>query len=103
MPLLCRIYPNGIADVNHFHAAGGMGFLIRELLDAGLLHEDVRTVPGEGGLRATATSRASTAASWPGAPAPQASLRSRTCCARSPSRSAPTAGSSCSTAISAAR
>ncbi len=52
-PLLTRIYPNGQADVNHFHAAGGMGFLIRELLDAGLLHEDVRTVQGEG-LRAYA-------------------------------------------------
>ena len=47
-PLLCRIYPNGQADVNHFHAAGGTGFLIRELLTAGLLHEDVQTVMGEG-------------------------------------------------------
>ncbi|AGY91763.1 hypothetical protein SPICUR_03880 [Spiribacter curvatus] len=53
VPLLTRIYPNGQADVNHFHAAGGMGFLIRELLDAGLLHEDVMTVAGEG-LRAYA-------------------------------------------------
>jgi phosphogluconate dehydratase len=51
VPLLCRVYPNGTADVNHFHAAGGMPFLIRELLDAGLLHEDVATVWGEG-LRA---------------------------------------------------
>ena len=48
VPLLARVYPNGLADVNHFAAAGGMGFLIRELLDAGLLHEDVRTVWGEG-------------------------------------------------------
>ena len=48
VPLLCRIYPNGTADVNHFHAAGGMGFLIRELLEAGYLHEDVRTVWGDG-------------------------------------------------------
>jgi phosphogluconate dehydratase len=47
-PLLCRIYPNGRADVNHFAAAGGMGFLIRELLAAGLLHPDVRTVWGQG-------------------------------------------------------
>ncbi|MBU6418656.1 MAG: phosphogluconate dehydratase [Proteobacteria bacterium] len=47
-PLLCRIYPNGQADVNHFHAAGGTGFLIRELLAAGLLHEDVSTVMGQG-------------------------------------------------------
>ena len=48
VPLLARVYPNGLADVNHFHAAGGMGFLIRELLDEGLLHEDVQTVWGEG-------------------------------------------------------
>jgi phosphogluconate dehydratase len=51
VPLLARIYPNGSADVNHFHAAGGMGFLIRELLQAGLMHEDVQTVFGRG-LRA---------------------------------------------------
>lgn len=43
-PLLAKIYPNGPADVNHFHAAGGMGFLIRELLGAGLLHGDVLTL-----------------------------------------------------------
>ncbi|MEM7563722.1 MAG: phosphogluconate dehydratase [Pseudomonadota bacterium] len=47
-PLIARIYPNGKADVNQFHAAGGMGFLIRDLLDAGLLHEDVETVIGTG-------------------------------------------------------
>ena len=47
-PSLTKIYPNGHADVNHFHAAGGMGFLIRELLDAGLLHDDVMTVMGRG-------------------------------------------------------
>lgn len=52
-PLLARIYPNGGADVNHFHAAGGMAFLMRELLDAGLLHEDVSTLEG-GSLRAYA-------------------------------------------------
>jgi len=51
VPLLTRIYPNGEADVNHFRAAGGTGFVIRELLDAGLLHEDVTTVLGRG-LRA---------------------------------------------------
>ena len=45
-PLLARVYPNGSADVNRFHAAGGMGFLVRELLDAGLLHEDKVTVSG---------------------------------------------------------
>jgi phosphogluconate dehydratase len=48
VPLLARIYPNGKADINHFQAAGGMGFLIRELLAAGLLHEDVQTVAGQG-------------------------------------------------------
>ncbi|SEP79091.1 6-phosphogluconate dehydratase [Solimonas aquatica] len=48
VPLLARIYPNGGADVNHFHACGGMGYLIRELLKAGLLHEDVMTVAGQG-------------------------------------------------------
>ena len=45
-PLLTKIYPNGYADVNHFHAAGGMGLLTRELLNAGLLHQDVKTVSG---------------------------------------------------------
>ncbi|MDR7095698.1 phosphogluconate dehydratase [Hydrogenophaga laconesensis] len=48
IPLLARVYPNGSADVNHFHAAGGMGFLMRQLLDAGLLHADVQTVMGPG-------------------------------------------------------
>ncbi|WP_043202571.1 phosphogluconate dehydratase [Paraburkholderia acidipaludis] len=48
VPLLARVYPNGKADVNHFHAAGGVAFLVRELLDGGLLHEDVKTVAGEG-------------------------------------------------------
>ncbi|WP_409433585.1 phosphogluconate dehydratase [Litorimonas sp. RW-G-Af-16] len=50
VPLICRIYPNGVADVNHFHAAGGMAYLIRELLSAGLLHNDVTTVAGGEGL-----------------------------------------------------
>jgi phosphogluconate dehydratase len=50
VPLLCRIYPNGLADVNHFHQAGGMAFLIKELLEDGLLHNDIRTIAGEGGL-----------------------------------------------------
>jgi phosphogluconate dehydratase len=53
VPLIARVYPNGAADVNHFHAAGGMGYVIRELLDAGLAHEDVLTV-AEGGMRAYA-------------------------------------------------
>jgi phosphogluconate dehydratase len=53
VPQLARIYPNGAADVNHFHAAGGVGLVVRELLDAGLLHEDVRTVAGSGLRRYT--------------------------------------------------
>ncbi|NLS02428.1 phosphogluconate dehydratase [Rhizobium sp. P32RR-XVIII] len=48
IPLLARVYPNGLADVNHFNAAGGMGFLIKELLKKGMLHDDVRTVAGQG-------------------------------------------------------
>ncbi|MDX2218799.1 MAG: phosphogluconate dehydratase [Burkholderiales bacterium] len=48
VPLLARVYPNGSADVNHFHAAGGTAFIIRELLSAGLLHGDVQTVAGPG-------------------------------------------------------
>ena len=48
VPLLARVYPNGLADVNHFHAAGGLGYMIGELLGAGLLHPDTKTVAGEG-------------------------------------------------------
>jgi len=48
IPLLTRVYPNGAADVNHFHAAGGMGFLIYTLLKNGLLHNDVYTILGYG-------------------------------------------------------
>ncbi|WP_417733579.1 phosphogluconate dehydratase [Roseovarius sp.] len=47
-PLMARIYPNGLADVNHFHAAGGLGYMIGELLAAGLLHPDTKTVAGGG-------------------------------------------------------
>lgn len=47
VPLIARVYPNGSGDVNHFHAAGGMGFVIRELLDAGLLHRDIITVAAD--------------------------------------------------------
>ena len=47
-PLLARVYPNGMADVNHFHAAGGLGHLIGQLLDGGLVHDDTSTVWGEG-------------------------------------------------------
>ena len=48
VPLLAKVYPNGLADVNHFHAAGGLPYLIMQLLDAGLLHEDVKTIMGPG-------------------------------------------------------
>jgi phosphogluconate dehydratase len=47
-PLLAKVYPNGLADVNHFHAAGGLGYTIAQLLDAGLLHPDTMTVAGKG-------------------------------------------------------
>ncbi len=48
VPLIARVYPNGAADVNHFHAAGGMGFVVRQLLDAGLIHGDILTVSAKG-------------------------------------------------------
>ncbi|MCF6443563.1 phosphogluconate dehydratase [Nereida sp. MMG025] len=48
VPLMAKVYPNGLADVNHFHAAGGLAYMIGELLDAGLLHDDVKTVAGHG-------------------------------------------------------
>ncbi len=47
-PLMAKVYPNGLADVNHFHAAGGLGYMIGELLEAGLLHDDTKTVAGDG-------------------------------------------------------
>ncbi|QYZ70807.1 phosphogluconate dehydratase [Neotabrizicola shimadae] len=48
VPLMAKVYPNGLADVNHFHAAGGLQYMIGQLLDAGLLHDDARTVAGDG-------------------------------------------------------
>ncbi len=50
VPLIARVYPNGAGDVNHFQAAGGIGFVLRELIDAGLMHDDILTVSG-GALR----------------------------------------------------
>ena len=47
VPLIARVYPNGAGDVNHFHAAGGIGYVIRELIHAGLLHRDIMTVAGD--------------------------------------------------------
>jgi phosphogluconate dehydratase len=48
VPLMAKVYPNGMADVNHFHAAGGLAYMIGELLEAGLLHPDTKTVAGDG-------------------------------------------------------
>jgi phosphogluconate dehydratase len=69
-PLMTRIYPNGSADVNHFHAAGGMGFVTRELLEAGLLHADIATVGGDGlGAYAQEPFLAGETLAWRDAPA----------------------------------
>ncbi|GGB08923.1 phosphogluconate dehydratase [Allosediminivita pacifica] len=48
VPLMAKVYPNGLADVNHFHAAGGLAYMIGDLVDHGLLHDDVSTVAGDG-------------------------------------------------------
>ena len=53
VPLMAKVYPNGLADVNHFHAAGGLSYMMGELLEAGILHEDVSTVAGAGLSRYT--------------------------------------------------
>ena len=70
VPLIARVYPNGEGDVNHFHAAGGMGYVVRELLDAGLIHADVLTI-ADGGMAAYAQepSLEDTALAWHDAPA----------------------------------
>jgi phosphogluconate dehydratase len=62
VPLLTRIYPNGVADVNHFHAAGGLSFTVHTLLKHGFLHDDVKTVAGPGLWRYTTEPRLSGAA-----------------------------------------
>ena len=94
VPLLARVYPNGKADVNQFHAAGGMGFVIGELIDAGLLHVDTTTVAAKEVLRAIASARRSTASGWSGVRCPsRAAIRS--CWRLHRNLSVPTAGSSC--------
>ena len=72
VPLLARVYPNGAGDVNHFHAAGGISFLVRELLDAGLAHGDVLTVAA-GGTADYATEPVLENGTLTWQPAPQAS------------------------------
>ncbi len=75
-PLLAKVYPNGLADVNHFHAAGGLGYTIGQLLDAGLLHPDTMTVAGKGLERYTAEPKLSAAGlSWE--PGSRTSLNTR--------------------------
>ena len=72
VPLIARVYPNGAGDVNHFHAAGGIGYVVRELLGAGLIHGDVLTV-AEGGMAAYATEPALEGERLVWNPAPDAS------------------------------
>ncbi len=75
-PLIAKVYPNGLADVNAFHAAGGMGWLVGELLEAGLLHEDVETVAGPGLARyAKEPKLAGGVLSWQ--PAPRTALNDK--------------------------
>jgi phosphogluconate dehydratase len=70
VPLIARVYPNGSADVNHFHAAGGMAYVIAELLEAGLLHRDIMTVGGKDlGDYARTPVLESDALAWADAPA----------------------------------
>ena len=64
-PQMAKVYPNGLADVNHFHAAGGLAYLIGELLGAGLLHPDTSTIAGDGlGLYATEPTLKDGALAW---------------------------------------
>ena len=62
-PLLARVYPNGEADVNQFHAAGGMAFVMRELINAGLAHETAMTIWGPGCRRTRKIRSSSTSSS----------------------------------------
>ena len=102
MPLLARVYPNGAADINHFHAAGGSPFLIGELLDAGLVHPDVETIAGFGLGRYRDEPYLDEAGELRWRPAPRETARRLACCAPCTRRSRPTAASACSTARSAA-
>jgi phosphogluconate dehydratase len=75
-PLMARVYPNGLADVNHFHAAGGLAYMIGELLEAGLLHDDTLTAAGKGlALYAQEPTLKDGALSW--APGPRKTLNDK--------------------------
>ena len=102
VPLLARVYPNGNADVNHFQAAGGMAFVIGQLLDGGLLHGDVRTVAAPVWAATGRSHSWGRTVHWFGDPdRPKASTGR--CCARSATPSPPTAGCASCGATSAAR
>ena len=100
-PLMARVYPNGLADVNHFHAAGGLGYMIGELLDAGLLHPDTQTVAGTGACPLHAGTQARRRRAHLGRRRARDAQRPR-CCAPPPIRSSARAAWWSSTAISAA-
>jgi len=75
-PLMARVYPNGLADVNHFHAAGGLAYIIHDLLETGHLHEDVKTVAGAGlSNYATEPKLSGDRVNWE--PGPRATLNSK--------------------------
>ncbi len=103
VPLLARVYPNGPADINHFHDAGGVAFVIGELLDAGLMHPDVETVAGFGLGRYRDEPYLDAAGELRWRPAPRTGPATRPFCARCATRSRPTAASACSTARWAVR
>lgn len=75
VPLMARVYPNGLADVNHFHAAGGLGYMVGQLLEAGLLHDDVKTVAGPLGNYAAEAKLDDGRVTWE--PAPRDSLNDK--------------------------
>ena len=93
VPLIAQIYPNGSGDVNQFHSAGGMGYVIGELLGAGLAHPDMLSPSGAAPSANMRASRGWMVRNWCGAKsARQAMTR---CCARSATRSSPMAGCAC--------
>ena len=102
-PLLARVYPNGKADVNHFHAAGGMGFLIRELLDAGLAARRCADRLGRAARRLRGEPRLGEDGDITWAPAAARNPATGTCCAARASRSSRPAACACSKGRSAGR